>query len=86
VLDAERGEIDAVEPVDLAAHACGEQLVEWGVAVSDEGSRVANEVGVEPGIAQVAPGAGQPRRGSQACGEGTRSMTVAIFVSARAAL
>ena len=45
--DAQRGEVDAVDPVDLAAHPRGEQLVGCCVAVRDQRGRVAHEVRVE---------------------------------------
>ena len=56
MLDAERGEVHAVDPVGLAADPRGEEVVVREVAERDQRRGVAGEVEVELAVGQVALG------------------------------
>ena len=60
MLDAERGEVHAVEAVGLAADPRGEEVAVEGSAEGDQRGGVAGEVEVELAVGQVARRAGQP--------------------------
>ena len=62
VSEAERGEVDAVRVVDLAADPSGEEVVICEVAERCERRGVAGEIEVELAVCEVALWAREPRR------------------------
>ena len=75
VLNAERGEVHAVDAVGLAADPRGEEVVAGEVAERGQWRGVAGEVEVELAVGQVPVGAGKP------CGR--REPTLVAFGSSK---